>query len=156
MASKLDQSLDTIMTDNRKNNRRRSSRHANKTKAAPVGGIQKTGKPAKPARPTQPAATSSASKPGPAKIMISGLVSTSHVFPQTFTDTLCSLKTLENPTCRYVHREFGDPFHYPAPFPAVEFSRYSNSGTKKRHPYSRHAFHGSRPSTFSSVRCSGI
>jgi len=80
MTSKLDQSLDTIMTDNRKNNRRRSTRHVKKPNAAPVGGIQKTGKPVKPARPTQPTATSSASKPGPAKIMISGLVCTPPVF----------------------------------------------------------------------------
>lgn len=78
MSNKLDQSLDTIMTDSRKANssRRRSARQHKKAKAAPVGGIQKTAKPAKQSKAT---ALPGASKPAEGKVMISSIVRT--LFP---------------------------------------------------------------------------
>lgn len=79
MANKLDQSLDTIMTDSRKANnpRRRSARQNKKTKAAPVGGIQK---PTKPAKQNKAATLSASSKPAEGKVMISGIVRTPFCF----------------------------------------------------------------------------
>jgi sRNA-binding protein len=72
---KLDQSLDTIMTDRKANsNRRRSARAANKkNKAAPVGGVHKPTKPAKQGKPA--ALPNKSNKPVEGKVMISGLVS---------------------------------------------------------------------------------
>jgi THO complex subunit 4 len=78
MSGKLDQSLDTIMTERRKSARTRRPRRnpASKTAApAPVGGIKKTTKPAKNAEKiATPVATHGS---GESKIIVSNLVSCS-------------------------------------------------------------------------------
>ncbi len=79
MSGKLDQSLDEILTNQRRNQqgRRRSQRRTagttRPTPAAPAGGIQKNTKPARGA--TKPAPAKGAGMSGESKIMVSNLVS---------------------------------------------------------------------------------
>lgn len=79
MSGKLDQSLDEILTSQRRNNqgRRRSQRRpAGATRpaaAAPAGGVQKTAKPARNA--SKPTPAKGAGLTGESKIMVSNLVS---------------------------------------------------------------------------------
>lgn len=80
---KLDQSLDEILSSQRKNSqgRRRSQRRSvgAKPAAAPAGGIQKTTKPARTA--SKPASGKGAGLTGESKIMVSNLVChTPHLF----------------------------------------------------------------------------
>ncbi len=79
MSGKLDQSLDEILTNQRRNQqgRRRSQRRpagaANAATTAPAGGIQKNTKPARGA--TKPTPAKGAGLSGESKIMVSNLVS---------------------------------------------------------------------------------
>lgn len=79
MSGKLDQSLDEILSSQRRNNqgRRRSQRRVSgasrPTPAAPAGGIQKNTKPARNAAKPTPA--KGAGLTGESKIMVSNLVS---------------------------------------------------------------------------------
>jgi THO complex subunit 4 len=77
MAGKLDQSLDEILSSQRKTQqgRRRSQRRSTGAKPAnpaPAGGIQKSTKPARGA--TKPTPAKSAGLTGESKIMVSNLV----------------------------------------------------------------------------------
>lgn len=79
MSGKLDQSLDEILTNQRRNQqgRRRSQRRTagatRPTTTAPAGGIQKNTKPARGA--TKPTPAKGAGVSGESKIMVSNLVS---------------------------------------------------------------------------------
>jgi THO complex subunit 4 len=79
MSGKLDQSLDEILTSQRRNQqgRRRSQRRpagtTRPTTTAPAGGIQKNTKPARGA--TKPTPAKGAGVSGESKIMVSNLVS---------------------------------------------------------------------------------
>jgi len=76
MTTKLDQSLDVIMKDSRKNRRRNPRRAAQTGKPAPVGGVQKTMKTTKQEKvaiPTGP-------KTNQSKILVSNLVCTHQHF----------------------------------------------------------------------------
>lgn len=78
MVDKLDQSLDTIMTDRKKNQPRRAGRPARRAvsgvqkTAAPVGGVKKAERPAKQAQRGAPAPAAGAN--GESKISVSNLV----------------------------------------------------------------------------------
>jgi THO complex subunit 4 len=85
MSGKLDQSLDEILTSQRRNQqgRRRSQRRAagaaRPAPTAPAGGIQKNTKPARGA--TKPTPAKAAGLTGESKIMVSNLVSRVHKRP---------------------------------------------------------------------------
>lgn len=79
MVDKLDQSLDTIMTDRKKNQPRRAGRPARRAvsgvqkTAAPVGGVKKAERPAK--QNQRAAAPAAGGAGGESKISVSNLVS---------------------------------------------------------------------------------
>ena len=87
MSGKLDQSLDEILSTQRRNNagRRRSVRRSasGPVKPAPVGGIQKNAKPAR-GNAGKPAPTKAAGAIGESKVVVSNLVS-SHLPQRSMT-----------------------------------------------------------------------
>lgn len=90
MSSKLDQSLDTIMTENkssRPKGRRPQRGAAAKAKAAlaPTGGVQKTTKAAKPAKAAAAAPRVTAPISGDSKVIVSNL-------PLDVTETLLKVR----------------------------------------------------------------
>jgi hypothetical protein len=94
-SSKLDQSLDQIMTDARTSRPRRSNRRApaGGVKArAPVGGVKKNTKEPKKA-PAKAATPSAPIKSGEGKVLVSNLVSTSALSNVTQLLICCSQRT---------------------------------------------------------------
>ena len=87
MSGKLDQSLDEILSTQRKSaGRRRSTRRsAGRPATAPAGGIQKTTKLARNA--AKPAPTKNAAAAGISKIMVSNLVCYRTMFLYKLSDT---------------------------------------------------------------------
>ena len=118
MATKLDQSLDVIMKDNRKNRRRNPRRVAQTGKPAPVGGVQKTMKATKPEKvaiPTGP-------KNPHSKILVSNLVCSLYNISLIGTNCFASHWMSRRLTLRYVHCKCGDIFHVPRrSSPSIEF-----------------------------------
>ena len=104
MSSKLDQSLDDILSSQRKsgNNRRRSTRRSSgPAKPAPAGGIQKSTKPARGSNNNKTASQPPRGVVGESKIVVSNLVRIDSISPCFFSSSFLLFYSLS--FCSSVH-----------------------------------------------------